>query len=94
MLSFSFSEIISTRRYRTDKNAQFVDFKCGNLMNHKITRVETDQGNEISVLIGQYIDLINRYHETTQPSLDYSFNSNSILMDPNQSLRTQLSPRS
>lgn len=46
MLSFAFHDIISTRRYRTENNVQYVDFKCGNLMNHKITRIETDQVGE------------------------------------------------
>lgn len=86
-MSFAFNEIISTRRYRTENNIQYVDFKCGNLMSHKVTRIETNQGNEISILIGHYIDLINRHHESTQ-ALNYSFNSNSIQMD--QTARTFL----
>lgn len=55
--------MISTRRYRAENNVQFVDLKCGNLMVQKVTRIETDQGNEISILIGQYIDLINKFQE-------------------------------
>ena len=34
-------------------------------MVQKVTRIETDQGNEISILIGQYIDIINRCQENS-----------------------------
>lgn len=42
LLYFKFNEIISTRRYRADNNAQFVDLKTGNLMLQKVTKIETE----------------------------------------------------
>ena len=35
-------------------------------MVQKVTRVETEQSNEISILIGQYIDLIKRCQKTKE----------------------------
>ena len=42
-LQHPFSEILSTRRYRDDNNANFLDMKVGNLMVQQILRIETDQ---------------------------------------------------
>ncbi|GFR82922.1 myosin-XV, partial [Elysia marginata] len=42
-LQHPFSEILSTRRYRDDSNANFLDMKLGNLMVQQILRIETDQ---------------------------------------------------
>ncbi|XP_064594768.1 unconventional myosin-XV-like isoform X2 [Liolophura sinensis] len=60
VMSYSFSEILSTRRYRSDSGTNFMDMKLGNLMVQKIIRIETDQGSDISNLIGQYMHVINR----------------------------------
>ncbi|GFO23509.1 myosin-xv [Plakobranchus ocellatus] len=62
-LQHPFSEILSTRRYRDDSNANFLDMKVGNLMVQQILRIETDQGSDISDLIGQYMQVINRYRK-------------------------------
>jgi len=56
----SFSEILSTRRYRSDSKVNYLDMKLGDLMVQKILRIETDQGSDISDLIGQYLQVINR----------------------------------
>lgn len=64
LLTFSFNEIISTRRYRGENNSQFVDLKYGNLMQHKVMRIESDQGNEITTLIGQYINLFKKHEDS------------------------------
>ena len=42
-LQHPFSEILSTRRYRDDNSANFLDMKLGNLMVQQILRIETDQ---------------------------------------------------
>ena len=41
-----------------NSSISFLDLKCGNLMVQKVTRLETNEGNEIAALIGQYIELI------------------------------------
>ena len=56
LVTYPFTEVISTRRFRADNNTNFLDMKCGNLMVQKITRVETDQvcknrWNKISLYI-------------------------------------------
>ncbi|XP_062594386.1 unconventional myosin-XV-like isoform X8 [Saccostrea cucullata] len=60
-LDYSFSEVLSTRRYRSDSGDNFLDMKLGNLMVQKIVRIETNQGSDISNLIGQYMQVINRH---------------------------------
>jgi myosin XV len=64
ILTFSFNEIISTRRYRGENNSQFVDLKYGNLMQYKVIRIESDQGNEMTTLIGQYINLLKKHEDS------------------------------
>ncbi|XP_078318920.1 unconventional myosin-XV-like isoform X3 [Crassostrea virginica] len=61
ILQYSFSEVLSTRRYRSDNGDNFLDMKLGNLMVQKIVRIETNQGSDISNLIGQYMQVINRH---------------------------------
>ncbi|XP_064628723.1 unconventional myosin-XV-like isoform X2 [Lineus longissimus] len=60
LVSWPFSEIISTRRYRADNKVNYLDLKCGNLLLQKITRIETDQGADISRIIGLYIQVLNK----------------------------------
>jgi len=60
LLSFPFTDIVSTRRFTTENGANFVDMKCGDLMRQKVTRFETDQGTDISGLIAQYIQIYNK----------------------------------
>lgn len=54
---YSFNEVISTRKVRSEDGALFLDLKCGNLMKRTIIRIQTDQAHEISRLIRQYIDI-------------------------------------
>ncbi|XP_041362375.1 unconventional myosin-XV-like isoform X3 [Gigantopelta aegis] len=63
LVQHPFSEILSTRRYRSDYNVNYLDMKIGNLMIQKILRIETDQGSDISNLIGQYMQVINKYRK-------------------------------
>ncbi|BFZ03794.1 hypothetical protein BsWGS_06833 [Bradybaena similaris] len=62
-LEHPFSEILSTRRYHGDNNVNYLDMKLGNLMVQQILRIETDQGSDISDLIGQYMQVINRHRK-------------------------------
>ena len=40
-MSFSFEEIISTRKTRSHAGGHYLDIKCGNLMQHAIIHCET-----------------------------------------------------
>merc|ERR1712080_118393 len=55
-----FTEVISTRKVQTEDGTLFLDMKCGNLMQQRITRIQTDQANEIARLIRQYITIDQR----------------------------------
>ncbi|VDI64505.1 myosin XV [Mytilus galloprovincialis] len=70
ILQYSFSEVLSTRQYRSESNQHYLDMKLGNLMVQKIVRIETDQGSDISNLIGQYMTVIakNRKRPLTDRS--------------------------
>ncbi|XP_074649564.1 unconventional myosin-XV-like [Tubulanus polymorphus] len=76
--SWSLNEVISTRRYRADgPHACHLDLKVGSLMMQKIIRIETNQGVDISRILGQYIRVMNldRQQSTTpgvasMPSMD------------------------
>ncbi|XP_076448222.1 unconventional myosin-XV-like isoform X2 [Babylonia areolata] len=65
LLSHPFREVLSTRRYNSGTEGSFLDMKIGDLMVQKIVRIETDQGSDISNLIGQYMHIINRQHKLT-----------------------------
>ena len=41
----------------TDDGVLFLDMKCGNLMQQRISRIQTDQAVEIARLIKQYITI-------------------------------------
>lgn len=43
IMEHPFSEILSTRRYHSDNNVNYLDMKLGNLMVQQILRIETDQ---------------------------------------------------
>ena len=45
----------------TEDGALFLDMKCGNLMQQRITRIQTDQAVEIARLIKQYITIGNLF---------------------------------
>jgi myosin XV len=57
LIHYPFSEVISTRKVKTEDGALFLDMKCGNLMQQRITRLQTEQAHEISRLIRQYISM-------------------------------------
>ncbi|KAK6623915.1 hypothetical protein RUM44_010771 [Polyplax serrata] len=57
LLHYPFSEVISTRKVKSEDGTLFLDMKCGNLMQQRITRLQTDQAHEISRLIRQYITM-------------------------------------
>lgn len=52
-----FAEVISTRKVRSEDGALFLDMKCGNLLQQRVTRLQTEQAHEISRLVRQYITL-------------------------------------
>lgn len=52
-----FAEVISTRKVRSEEGALFLDMKCGNLLQQRVTRLQTEQAHEISRLVRQYINL-------------------------------------
>jgi myosin XV len=52
-----FLEVISTRKVQAEDGTLFLDMKCGNLMQQKITRIQTEQAHEISRLVRQYINI-------------------------------------
>ncbi|XP_022921048.1 uncharacterized protein [Onthophagus taurus] len=55
--SWPFSEVISTRKVKSEEGVLFLDLKCGNLMQQRVTRLQTEQAHEISRLIRGYINL-------------------------------------
>ena len=59
--------MISTRKVQTEDGTLFLDMKCGNLMQQRITRIQTEQANEIARLIRQYITIDQRIRGT-QPT--------------------------
>merc|ERR1719429_742642 len=60
LLHYPFTEVISTRKVQTDDGTLYLDMKCGNLMQQRITRIQTEQANEIARLIKQYITIDQR----------------------------------
>jgi len=68
MLHYPFTEVISTRKVQTDDGTLFLDMKCGNLMQQRITRIQTEQANEIARLIKQYITIDQRMKGVPMPA--------------------------
>lgn len=54
---YPYSEVISTRKVKSEEGTLYLDMKCGNLMQQRITRLQTEQAHEISRLIRQYITM-------------------------------------
>lgn len=52
--------MISTRKVKSEEGTLYLDMKCGNLMQQRITRLQTEQAHEISRLIRQYITMEQR----------------------------------
>ena len=44
---FFIQQVISTRKVQTEDGTLFLDMKCGNLMQQRITRIQTDQVRNI-----------------------------------------------
>ncbi|XP_044008895.1 unconventional myosin-XV [Aphidius gifuensis] len=57
---YAYSEVISTRKVKSEEGSLYLDMKCGNLMQQRITRLQTEQAHEISRLIRQYITMEQR----------------------------------
>ena len=57
ILHYPFTEVISTRQMETEDGVLYLDMKCGNLMQQRISRIQTDQAVEIARLIKQYITI-------------------------------------
>ena len=62
-MHYPYSEVISTRKVKSDDGILFLDMKCGNLMQQRVTRIQTDQAHEISRLIRQYITIQQRVQQ-------------------------------
>ena len=63
----SLFQVISTRKVQTEDGTLYLDMKCGNLMQQRITRIQTEQANEIARLIRQYITIDQRIRGTQPP---------------------------
>ncbi len=61
--------MISTRKVQTEDGTLYLDMKCGNLMQQRITRIQTEQANEIARLIRQYITIDQRIRGTMPPDV-------------------------
>jgi len=61
---YPYSEVISTRKVKSEEGTLYLDMKCGNLMQQRITRLQTEQAHEISRLIRQYITMEQRASNT------------------------------
>merc|ERR1712024_381551 len=66
LIHYPFTEVISTRKVQIEDGTLFLDMKCGNLMQQRITRIQTDQANEIARLIRQYITIDQRIKGTDE----------------------------
>ena len=62
ILHYPFTEVISTRQMETEDGVLYLDMKCGNLMQQRISRIQTDQAVEIARLIKQYITIGTQSH--------------------------------
>ncbi|CAL4069630.1 unnamed protein product [Meganyctiphanes norvegica] len=60
LAQYSLAEVMSTRKVKSEDGLLYLDMKCGNLMQQRITRIQTDQAHEISRLIRQYITIEQR----------------------------------
>ncbi|XP_037094410.1 unconventional myosin-XV-like isoform X2 [Pollicipes pollicipes] len=61
---YPFSEVISTRKVKTEEGTLFLDMKYGNLMQQKVVRIQSDNAHEISRLIRQYISIEQKHRPT------------------------------
>ncbi len=63
LVHYSYFEVISTRKVKSEEGHLFLDMKCGNLMLQRVNRIQTDQAHEISRLIRQYITIYQRIQQ-------------------------------
>ena len=54
---------MSTRKVKGNDGQIYLDMKCGNLMKPKIITLRTNQANEISRQIRQYISIEQKHNE-------------------------------
>ncbi|KAF2344536.1 PH domain-like, partial [Trinorchestia longiramus] len=52
---YSLSQVFSTRKVKSEDGYLYLDMKFGNLLHHRICRIQTIQAHEISRLFRQYI---------------------------------------
>ncbi|CAG0891500.1 unnamed protein product [Darwinula stevensoni] len=65
LIHYPYSEVISTRKVKAEDGTMYLDMKCGNLMQQRVTRIQTDQAHEISRLIRQYITIEQKMNGTS-----------------------------
>ncbi|KAK0170258.1 hypothetical protein PV328_010838 [Microctonus aethiopoides] len=71
MYHYPYSEVISTRKVKSEEGSLYLDMKCGNLMQQRITRLQTEQAHEISRLIRQYITMEQRTTNNQTAGMTY-----------------------
>ncbi|XP_043281933.1 unconventional myosin-XV isoform X2 [Venturia canescens] len=69
---YPYSEVISTRKVKSEEGTLYLDMKCGNLMQQRITRLQTEQAHEISRLIRQYITMEQRTSNNQPPPISFA----------------------
>ncbi len=65
-MHYSYLEVISTHNVKSDDGILFLDIKCDNFVQQRVTRIQADQAHEISRLIHQYVTI--REIETSSAS--------------------------
>ena len=58
LIHYPFTEVISTRKVQIEDGTLFLDMKCGNLMQQRITRIQTDQVRNTTKTIDCRIDYL------------------------------------
>lgn len=66
--SAPYSEIISTRKVKNEDGILYLDIKFGNLLQQRITRIQTEHAHEISRLIRMYISIQQKMLQREQPA--------------------------
>jgi myosin-15 len=62
-MHYPYCEVISTRKIISKEGPLFLDMKCGNLRQQRVTRIQTDQAHEIFRLVRQYIAIQQRIQQ-------------------------------
>ncbi|XP_059051494.1 unconventional myosin-XV [Achroia grisella] len=72
-----YSELISTRKVRSEDGTLFLDVKCGSLLQQRVTRLQAEQAHEVARLVRQYVALQRdqrhdaRLEHAHSPTADY-----------------------